>query len=91
MTPTTSVSRARELAARPQDAVAALLAPGGAVAGPAIETHGLTKRYGARTVVDGLDIEVPHGVIAGFIGPNGAGKANLEDRYLNLIPGGPLS
>jgi len=85
MTPTTSVSRARELAVRPQGAVAALLAPGGAVAGPAIETHGLTKRYGARTVVDGLDIEVPHGVIAGFIGPNGAGKTTTLRMLLGLV------
>jgi ABC-2 type transport system ATP-binding protein len=51
--------------------------PNGARASLAIETAGLTKRYGSRTVVDGLDLEVPAGVIAGFVGPNGAGKSNM--------------
>ncbi len=41
---------------------------------PPVKTSGLTKRYGARTVVDSLDIEVPHGAVAGFVGPNGAAR-----------------
>jgi ABC-2 type transport system ATP-binding protein len=41
---------------------------------PAVHTRGLTKRYGPRTVVDSLDIDIPAGVVAGFVGPNGAGK-----------------
>lgn len=44
---------------------------------PLITISGLTKRYGARTVVADLDIEVPQGTVAGFVGPNGAGKTNL--------------
>jgi ABC-2 type transport system ATP-binding protein len=44
------------------------------VAVPAIETRGLTKRYGAITALDGLDLAVPTGSVFGFLGPNGAGK-----------------
>jgi daunorubicin resistance ABC transporter ATP-binding subunit len=41
---------------------------------PMIETHSLTKRFGATTALDGLDLEVPAGAILGLLGPNGAGK-----------------
>ena len=41
---------------------------------PVIETHGLCKSYGGRTVVDHLDLTVPQGCVYGFLGPNGAGK-----------------
>ena len=62
-----------------------LISRGGSLAGPAIQTHGLTKRYGSRTVVDSLDIEVPAGVIAGFVGPNGAGKTTTLRMLLGLV------
>jgi ABC-2 type transport system ATP-binding protein len=39
-----------------------------------VETHGLTKRYGSLTAVDGLEMRVRRGSIYGFIGRNGAGK-----------------
>jgi len=42
---------------------------------PAIELHGVVKRFGAITAVDGLDLEVPRGVCLGLLGPNGAGKS----------------
>jgi ABC-2 type transport system ATP-binding protein len=48
--------------------------PPGAGGGAAIETHGLTKRFGDLVAVDGLDLRVPYGSIFGFLGPNGAGK-----------------
>ena len=38
-----------------------------------IETRGLTKRYGALTAVDDLNLEVRQGEIFGLLGPNGAG------------------
>jgi ABC-2 type transport system ATP-binding protein len=41
---------------------------------PAVETHGLRKRYGRVTALAGLDLAVPAGSIFGFLGPNGAGK-----------------
>lgn len=40
----------------------------------AIEITGLTKAYGDRRALDGVDLEVPVGSIFGFLGPNGAGK-----------------
>jgi ABC-2 type transport system ATP-binding protein len=51
----------------------------------AVSVTGLTKRYGARTVVDGLDIELPAGVVAGFVGPNGAGKTTTMAMLLGLV------
>ncbi len=50
-----------------------------------VETHGLTKRYGQRTAVDGLDLTVPRGVVAGFIGANGAGKTTTLRMLLGLV------
>lgn len=40
----------------------------------AIRCQGLTKRFGKVTALDGLDLQVSPGKIAGFLGPNGAGK-----------------
>jgi lipooligosaccharide transport system ATP-binding protein len=42
---------------------------------PAIELHGVVKRFGPITAVDGLDLEVPKGICLGLLGPNGAGKS----------------
>jgi ABC-2 type transport system ATP-binding protein len=52
---------------------------------PVVVTHGLTKRYGSRAAVDGLDMEVPRGVVAGFIGANGAGKTTTLRMLLGLV------
>jgi ABC-2 type transport system ATP-binding protein len=52
---------------------------------PVVQTSGLTKRYGARTVVDALDMRMPPGVVAGFIGPNGAGKTTTLRMLLGLV------
>src|SRR5688500_6419193 len=51
----------------------------------AVSVHGLTKRYGERTVVDGFDLDLPTGVVAGFIGPNGAGKTTTMAMLLGLV------
>lgn len=52
---------------------------------PALEVTGLTKRYGARTAVDALDLKVEVGDIYGFLGPNGAGKTTAMRCILGLI------
>ncbi len=48
-----------------------------------IRLEGLTKRYGAFTAVDGIDLEVPKGSLFGLLGPNGAGKTTT----LRMIAG----
>jgi ABC-2 type transport system ATP-binding protein len=50
----------------------------------AVVTHGLTKRYGKRKAVDGLDLRIPGGAISGFVGPNGAGKTSTIRMLLGL-------
>jgi ABC-2 type transport system ATP-binding protein len=50
----------------------------------AIETLGLTKRFGAHAAVDGIDLAVPRGAIFGFLGPNGSGKTTTIRMMLGL-------
>ncbi len=49
-----------------------------------VETRGLTKRFGHRTVVDHVDLRVPRGSAFGYLGPNGAGKTTLIRMLLGL-------
>ncbi|MFJ5049037.1 ABC transporter ATP-binding protein [Streptomyces sp. NPDC088719] len=49
-----------------------------------IKAHGLTKRYGDRTVVRDLDFTVRPGTVTGFLGPNGAGKSTTMRMLLGL-------
>jgi ABC-2 type transport system ATP-binding protein len=51
----------------------------------AILTEELTKRFGARTAVDQLNLEVRAGQIFGFLGPNGAGKTTTIGMLLGLL------
>jgi ABC-2 type transport system ATP-binding protein len=51
---------------------------------PALETRGLTKRFGGRTAVDDVSLFVPRGVAYGFLGHNGAGKTTLIRMLLGL-------
>lgn len=51
----------------------------------AIETHQLTRSYGARVAVDRIDLAVPRGAIYGFLGPNGAGKTTTIRLLLGLL------
>jgi branched-chain amino acid transport system ATP-binding protein len=49
----------------------------------ALETRGLTKRFGGLVAVDGLTMAVPRGQIRGLIGPNGSGKTTT----VNVLSG----
>lgn len=51
----------------------------------AIETHGLSRSFGAQEVVSALDLKVPRGVVYGFLGPNGAGKTTTIKMLLGLL------
>jgi ABC-2 type transport system ATP-binding protein len=51
----------------------------------AVSTDGLTKRFGDRTVVDGVNLAIPRGSVCGFVGPNGAGKTTTLRMLLGLI------
>ena len=50
-----------------------------------IEIKELTRRYGNRTAVDGLNLEVHEGEIFGFVGPNGAGKTTTLRMMATLL------
>jgi ABC-2 type transport system ATP-binding protein len=50
----------------------------------AVETHGLTKRFGPNAAVDGVELRVPRGCAFGYLGPNGAGKTTLIRVLLGL-------
>ena len=50
-----------------------------------IHAEGLTKYYGRRRGLDGLDLDVRHGEVYGFLGPNGAGKTTTIRILLDLI------
>ena len=52
--------------------------------GWAVETRGLTKRFGPRAAVDHVDLLVPQGSAFGYLGPNGAGKTTLIRVLLGL-------
>ncbi len=50
----------------------------------AVETHGLTKRFGAQIAVNDVELLVPRGAAFGYLGPNGAGKTTLIRTLLGL-------
>jgi len=51
---------------------------------PAIQARGLAKSFGKVRAVDGIDLEVPRGMIFAILGPNGAGKTTLMRMLATL-------
>jgi ABC-2 type transport system ATP-binding protein len=51
----------------------------------AIQTHGLTRRFGALTAVDDVTLSVAPGQFFGFLGPNGAGKSTTIKMLTGLL------
>ena len=54
-------------------------------AGPAVQTTGLTKRFGERTAFQDVSFTVAAGEVFGFLGPNGAGKTTTVRTLGTLI------
>jgi ABC-2 type transport system ATP-binding protein len=52
----------------------------------AIETHGLTRRFGDFVAVDGVTLRIPKGQLYGFLGLNGAGKTTTIRMLTTLLP-----
>jgi branched-chain amino acid transport system ATP-binding protein len=50
---------------------------------PIIVARGVTRRFGGLVALDGLDLDVPRGIVQAIIGPNGSGKTTL----LNALSG----
>jgi ABC-2 type transport system ATP-binding protein len=51
----------------------------------AIRARGLTRRFGALTAVDRIDLDVPRGHVYGFLGPNGSGKSTTIRMLCGLL------
>ena len=50
---------------------------------PIITARGVTRRFGGLLALDGIDLDVPRGIVQAIIGPNGSGKTTL----LNALSG----
>lgn len=50
-----------------------------------ISVRGLTKKFGALTAVDGIDLSVKSGEVLGFLGPNGAGKSTTMKMITGFL------
>jgi ABC-2 type transport system ATP-binding protein len=55
------------------------------MATPAIQTHGLTRRFGELTAVENVTLSVAPGQFFGFLGPNGAGKSTTIKMVTGLL------
>jgi ABC-2 type transport system ATP-binding protein len=51
----------------------------------AIAVSGLRKAYGDKTVLDGIDLDVPAGTVFSLLGPNGAGKTTTVNVLTTLV------
>ncbi len=52
---------------------------------PVIDVSGITKRFGNKTVVNGIGLQVRRGEIFGFLGPNGSGKTTFIRMLCGLL------
>jgi len=75
------IQRYEDLLAASQERAAGVaeivIPPGPRLGNVVIEASGLSKGFGDRLLIDGLDFKLPPGGIVGVIGPNGAGKTTL--------------
>jgi len=52
---------------------------------PIIQLRGITKHYGDKQVLCGIDLDVPAGQVLGYLGPNGAGKSTTVKIMIGMI------
>lgn len=52
---------------------------------PIVEIRNLTKKYGNKTALDGLDLNIEKGKVTGILGPNGSGKTTLIKIMTGLM------
>jgi ABC-2 type transport system ATP-binding protein len=71
--------------AAPAAPAAVLAVPSAPTAPLAIETRGLTRRFGEQLAVAGIDLHVPRGSFYGFLGENGAGKSTTISMLTGLL------
>src|SRR5580698_8067237 len=53
---------------------------------PAITVAGLSKSFGGKVVLDGIDLTVAEGTVFALLGPNGAGKTTMVQILSTLLP-----
>jgi ABC-2 type transport system ATP-binding protein len=58
----------------------------GAALAPRLRVRGLSRRFGARVALEGLDLDVAPGEVFGLLGPNGAGKTTAFRLLSGLLP-----
>lgn len=61
------------------------MSPGHPPASPAIDLRGVGKQYGEKTVLHGIDLQVPRGQVFGYVGPNGAGKSTTVKILVGML------
>ncbi|MFB7377300.1 ABC transporter ATP-binding protein [Kitasatospora purpeofusca] len=83
MTP--DLTTAAEAATGSPDAAGATGAAGADRPANRLAAHGLGLRYGNRTVVDGLDLELPGNAVTAIVGPNACGKSTLLRGLVRLL------
>jgi NitT/TauT family transport system ATP-binding protein len=54
--------------------------------GTHITVRGLAKKFGATTLYDGFDLDIPRGKIVSIFGPNGCGKSTLINMMAGILP-----
>jgi ABC-2 type transport system ATP-binding protein len=83
----TQLTEARSPGSRPGQQPGSLGSPrpGADADGLALQTRGLSKRFGHQLAVDSLDLSVPRGAVYGFLGPNGSGKTTTIRMLLGLV------
>src|SRR5690349_14186394 len=59
--------------------------PSERMADAAISARGLTRKFGAKTAVDHIDLDIPSGRIYGFLGPNGSGKSTTLRMLCGML------